>query len=101
MEEIRLLLLVLLVGIAFSGVVILIAKFQKKRRYLKYIPSAILFAATIACIVKARWFSEGMEGLGYIIFAMLALGSCILTLITAVAIDVFARYNKRRNTDSK
>lgn len=97
MEQTRVLIFILVIGIVFSGIVVLIAKFERNRRLPKYIPAIILFAAGAACFVKARWFSEGMEGLGYIILAMLVLGGCILTLVTAVVIDVFKKCNKRRN----
>lgn len=98
MAEIRLLLFILLAGIIFSGVVVLIAKFEKKSSLSKYAPAIILFPAGAAHFVRVRWFSEGMQDLGNIIYAMLAVGSGILTLITAVVIDVFKMNNKERNT---
>lgn len=96
MEQIRLLSLILLIGIVSSGIVILIARFEKNRCFLKYIPALILFVSGAFFIVKARWFSEGMEGLGYIILAMLALGGFIITLISAVIIDIYRKCSKKR-----
>lgn len=96
MEHVRLLLLILLISIIPSGIVVLISRFEKKRALLKYLPAIILFAAGAGFIVKAREFSQGMEGLGYIILAMIAIGCCILTLITAVVIDILRRQNKKR-----
>ncbi len=94
MEQIRLILLILLTGIIFSGIVLLIARFEKNKRLLKYLPAIILIIAGVASLVKAKWFSEGMEGLGYVIYSMLAFGGCILTLITAVVIDAVRKYRK-------
>lgn len=94
MEQIRLLLFILIIGAVFSVIVLFIAKFEKRIWLLKYIPATILFTAGAACFVKARWFSQGMEGLGYIVLAMLVVGGGILTLITTVVIDIFKKYNK-------
>jgi hypothetical protein len=96
LDQIRLVLLILLIGIVFSGIVVLISRFEKKNQTAKYLPAIVLLAAGVAFIVKARWFSEGMEGLGYIIFSMLAFGGFILTLITAVVITVVKKAGGRK-----
>jgi len=97
--QIRVLLFILLIGIIFSTGVVLIARFEKKSRLPKYIPFILLFAAGMAFFAKARWFSDGMEGLGYIVLAMLVFGGGILTAITAIAIDLSKRYKNRRKTE--
>jgi hypothetical protein len=91
MEHIRLLFLIFLTGIIFSGIVILIARFPKNGRLLKYIPSLALFAGGAACIIKARWFSEGFEGLGYVVLSITVFGGGIIALVTAAVIDMINR----------
>lgn len=96
MEYARLLFLILLFSIIPSGIVVLISKVEKNRTFLKYLPAIILFAAGAGLILKAREFSQGMEGLGYIVLAMIAVGCCILTLITAVVMDILRKRNRKR-----
>lgn len=97
MGEIRFLMLILVTGIVFSVPVALIAKYGRKPVY-KYIPALVLLLAGVAFIIKARYYSEGMEGLGFVIFAMMAWGGCIITVITAAAIDLFKKYKIRKST---
>lgn len=95
MEHIRLLSLILLTGFIFSGIVLLIVRFDRNGRFLKYIPSLVLFAGGAACIVKARRFSEGFEGLGYVILAIIALGGGVIALITAFIVGAVRRHKQR------
>lgn len=85
----------LLIGIVVSGVVILISKFENKSRLPKYVPTIILFLVGAAFIVKAKYFSQSMEDLGYIVLTIMAMSSGALTLITAVVIDVLKKYRKK------
>lgn len=87
---------ILLTGIVLLGIVLFIARFERNRRFWKYIPAILLFAGGAASFVKAGWFSEGLEGLGYIILSMLILGGFVVTLFTAMIIDLIRRYNKKR-----
>jgi hypothetical protein len=96
LEQIRFLLLILLIGIVFSAIVLIVAKFAKNRWLLKYIPVFTLLAVGVACFIKARWFSEGMEGLGYIILAIIAFGGCTVSLLTALIVDIVRRYKRKR-----
>jgi hypothetical protein len=83
----------MIIGAVFSGIAVLISKFERKIHSLKYIPGVILFASGAAFIIKARWFSDGMEGLGYLILAILATGGCIISLMVPAAIDVYRKYH--------
>lgn len=84
----------MIIGIVFSGIAVLIYRFEKSRRLPKYVPGIILFSSGVIFIVKARWFSDGMEGLGYIILAMLAIGGSIISLMVPAALDLYRKYNK-------
>lgn len=91
MESMRFALLIITAGIIFAGIVLLIARFEKNRRILKYIPSALLFITAAACFIKAKRFSEGMEGLAYIILAMTVSACFAVALLTAAAVDIVKR----------
>lgn len=104
MQYVRFLLLVLLFGSIPTAIVILISKIEKNRTFLKYLPTIILFATGVMFIITAKRFSQGMEGLGYIALAMIAIGCCVLTLTTAIVIDVLRKKqvnNSSLNRDNK
>lgn len=95
MEQIRLSLYILLIGSVFSGIVLLISKFEKKNSLPKYVPAIILFAAGVASIAKSIWFSEGMEGLAYIIISILVFSICIMALLTAILIGIYKSHKNK------
>jgi len=94
MVQFTLLLYIAIIGIFFSGVSLLIYKFTRNKLFPKYIPGIILFSSGVAFIVKARWYSYGMEGLGYVILAILAVGGSIISLIVPAALDIYRKYRK-------
>ncbi|KNY26489.1 hypothetical protein [Pseudobacteroides cellulosolvens] len=94
MVQFTLLLYITIIGIVFSGIALLIYKFERNRPLPKYLPGIILFLAGVILIIKAKWFSEGMEGLGYIILAILAIGGSIIALIVPAVLDVYKKYHQ-------
>lgn len=94
MVPFSLLLYIIIVGVVFSGIAVLISILAKSMVLPKYIPGAILLILTVFFIVKARWFSEGMEGLGYIILAIITGGGCIISLMVPAALDLYKKFRK-------
>jgi hypothetical protein len=96
MGNIRLFLLILAGGAVFSAIVMALAAFFKRRRWVKYLPALLLFVYMFYAIVRATSSSEGMRGLAYIIMAMLAFGAGLMSVLTAVVIDVLRSIEKRK-----
>jgi len=94
MAQFALLLYIAVIGIVFSAISILINKFTRDKLFPKYIPGIILFLSGAAFIIKARRYSNGMEGLGYVILAILVVGGSIISLIVPAAIDIYRKYIK-------
>ncbi|MDP4183254.1 MAG: hypothetical protein Q8942_19465 [Bacillota bacterium] len=94
MDFIRVLMFTILIGVIFSVIAFIIAKFEKKSRLPKYIPAILLFLIGAACVVKSRWFSEGLEELGYIVIAILVFVACATTLIITIAIDIYQKHHR-------
>ncbi len=89
----NLLLLILIAGLIFSLATFILHKFMKKR-WVKYIPVIIQILTIIFWIIKARFYSQGMEGLGYIILVIIGFGSTIITSITLIVLK--PRVRRRR-----
>lgn len=81
------------IGIVFVIVTILLGRLRK--RWPKYMPAVLTGAAVVAAFVKAKWFSEGFEGLAYIILFLMALITFIVSLITAVILEIIRARNRR------
>jgi len=89
-------LLIGVIGIMVSGLQIFIWKLSKEKAFFKYIPTIVLMIVAIVCLIKAIWFSTGMEDLAYFITALLAFGVLVISLITGIIIDLVAR-SKNQN----
>jgi len=92
----RMILLIAVIGIMVSGLQIFIWRLSKDKAFFKYIPTIVLLIVTIVCVVKAVWFSTGMEDLAYFITALLSSGVMIISLITGIVIDIVTR-SKNQN----
>lgn len=92
----RMILLIAVIGIMVSGLQIFILRLSKDKAFFKYIPTIVLLIVTIVCVVKAVWFSTGMEDLAYFITALLSSGVMIISLITGIVIDIVTR-SKNQN----
>jgi len=92
---VRMILLIAVIGIMVSGLQILIWRLSKEKVFFKYIPTIVFLIVTVVCVIKAIWFSTGMEDLAYFITALLAFGVMVISLITGVIIDLVARSNKQ------
>lgn len=93
---IRMITLIAVIGILVSGLQVIIWRLSKEKVFFKYIPTIVLLIVTIVCVIKAVWFSTGMEDLAYFITALLAFGVLIISLVTGIVIDIVTK-SKRQN----
>lgn len=100
MEQYSFYIAVVLISLVFTGMTILLGRKQVRRAILKYIPAMIAFAATLALIIKTAWFSEGFEGLGYAILAMITAVVFLVSIITAIVVAIINRRRSRRRSIS-
>jgi hypothetical protein len=54
----------------------------------------VLLIVTSVCIVKAVWFSTGMEDLAYFVTAMIVSGVLVISLFTGIALDLISKLRK-------
>lgn len=101
MEQYSFYIIIALISLIFAAAAIFLGRNQIQKALLKYIPATIALAATIALIVKTAWFSEGMEGLGYAILAMITAIVFLTSIITAIVIEIIHWRSKRYQSISK
>ena len=100
MEQYSFYMVVALISLVFAGITILLGRKQVQRAILKYIPAMIAFVATLALIIKTAWYSEGFEGLGYAILAMITAVVFLVSIITAIIIAIVNRRRRSRQSIS-
>jgi len=86
--------MILAIGLPISVLQIIIWRFSRPRRFFKYIPTLVFLIVDIFCLVKAIYFSTGMEDLAYIIIAFMVTGVMLISLITGIIIDIAERYRR-------
>ncbi|MCX7772182.1 MAG: hypothetical protein N2376_03610 [Clostridia bacterium] len=94
MTQIRMVLIILVIGLLVAALQIVIWRFSKDRAFFKYIPSLVLFIVGAVCVVKAVWFSTGMEDLAYFVLAMLVVGVLIISVVTGLLLDIITRIKR-------
>jgi hypothetical protein len=94
MAERRLILMIIVIGLVVSVFQVIIWRISKKSRFMKYIPTLILFIIALICLTKAIWFSTGMEDLAYFIITMILGGAFIISFITGIVIDLLFKNSK-------
>jgi len=92
----RMIALITVIGIFVSGLQIIIWRLSKEKVFFKYIPAIVLLIVAIICVIKALWFSTGMEDLAYFITALLAFGVLVISLVTGIVLDLITK-SKRQN----
>ncbi len=85
--------LVLLIGLVGILLVLLVARFEKKRRFWKYLIPAVLLLAGVYLFILARNTPEAWGAIGYMVLAIIAFASSLPGMAAAIVIDV--RRNKR------
>jgi len=76
-----------IIGLVFSGAAFLIGLSGARNRFYKYIPACVSGIAAAGFFIKARYFSQGFEDLGYLIFAVIAGAVFLLSLIAAIIME--------------
>lgn len=87
----RIILIISVIGVLVAALQIVIWRMSRGKIFFKYIPTLVLLIIAVVCIVKAIWFSTGMEDLAYFITAMLAAGVLAVSLVTGIVIDIFTK----------
>lgn len=96
MEQYSFYFIIALIALIFAVATIFFGRKQKKRVFLKYIPSIIAAVATLAFIIKTVRFSEGFEGLGYMILSMISAAVFLVSIITAIVVEIINRKGRRQ-----
>lgn len=91
----RVLGMVLLVAVVSVLLVLLFARYEKKRRFWKYLIPVFLLLTGIFFFVVARTTTEVWGAIGYMLMAFIAWVSSVPGLITAIVLDVIK--NKRNS----
>jgi hypothetical protein len=74
----------------------LLARFFRNLVIIKYIPSLVALLTGIGFYIKSSFYSTGFEDLVYVILALVAGIVFIVSLITAIIMDIIQR-KKTRN----
>lgn len=69
-------------------ITLLLGIYKDKNKIVKYVPSALTGLFTAGFFIKANYFSKGFETLGYIVFTLISGIVFIVTLLTAVIIEI-------------
>jgi hypothetical protein len=87
--------LITVIGIMVSVLQIIIWRLSKEKVFFKYIPTIVLLIVAIVCVIKAIWFSTGMEDLAYFITALLTFGVLVISLVTGIIIDLISKSKRQ------
>ncbi|NLM72436.1 MAG: hypothetical protein GX184_00140 [Clostridiaceae bacterium] len=94
MPQLRMIFMILAIGLLVSVLQVVIWRVSGRHSFYKYIPVLVLLIIGIACIIKAVFFSTGMEDLAYFVTATMVLGVMFVSLLTAVIIDLITKFKK-------
>ncbi len=94
MPQVRMIFMILAIGLLVSILQVIIWRVSRQNRFYKYIPVLVLLIIGIVCIIKAVYFSTGMEDLAYFVTATMVLGVMSISLITGIIIDVISKLKK-------
>lgn len=92
----RMIALIAVIGVLVAGLQIIIWRLSQGKVFFKYIPTIVLLIVAIVCVVKAIWFSSGMEDLAYFVTAILTTGVLAVSIVTGIVIDIITK-SKRKN----
>lgn len=84
---------VLIISAILVFITILLMKKFKKRKYAPYIPTVVIWLVSITFLIKAIFFSQPMEDLGYFVMSMIA---GVTTFITLIITIVLVKYINRK-----
>ncbi len=87
--------LVLLVGLVGILLVLLVAHYEKKRHFWKYLIPGFLLLAGAYLFMLARATPEAWGAIGYMIMALIAFVASLPGILTAIILDI--RRNKENS----
>jgi len=87
MNNIRLFIIIGIISLIFIIIVLLLSKFFKSKRIVKYMPAIVSIFLSIAFFIKSRYFSTGFEDLAYIVLSVIFVVVSIVSLLTATIVD--------------
>lgn len=90
-NNIRLYISVLIISLIFVIVVLLLSKYFSNRRIVKYIPAITSIFLSAAFFIKGKYFSIGFEDIVYILFSVISIVECIVSLLTAIIVDLIKK----------
>lgn len=88
-------LFIAIAGLITVIITTLLGLFFTRHKVIKYIPAIISAAATAGFWVKAAYFSQGFEDLGYAVLGFIAAIVFVIALLNAIIIELVQR-NRRR-----
>ncbi len=94
MPEHRMVLLIIVMGLFVAALQIIIWRISREKPFFKYIPTLVLLIVGTVCVVKAIWFSTGMEDLAFFVTAMIVAGVMVISLVTGVILDIVSKFKR-------
>jgi hypothetical protein len=88
-------LIVSAAGIIAFFTTFVLYRYFRQRPLIKFIPCILLALLGIWFILKARYFSAGFEGLGYIVYAIIDIIMFFISLITAWILELYRRKTRK------
>lgn len=87
-------LFIAIAGLITVIITTLLGIFFTRHKIIKYIPAIIFAAATAGFWVKARYFSQGFEDLGYAVLGLIAAIVFVIAILNALIIELIQRNRK-------
>ena len=75
-------------------ITIYLGRVFKEKAFIRYIPAIISALFVIGFYIKSRYYSEGMEDLGYVILALIASIVFFVSFIAAFIMGLVRRRNR-------
>lgn len=90
-------LLIAIPSIIFVAITYFLGRFCRHLAIIKYIPSIVALLIGIGFYIKARFYATGFEDLAFIILALVAGIVFVLSLITAIIMDIIQKKKSHNN----
>lgn len=87
--------IVLIIVVGMVGIVFLLNYFFQKIYWVKYLPATLLCIFALFSYLKAKFDSEPMQDLGFLIMAILAGYGVVTGLVASFLIDAIRLYKKK------
>lgn len=84
-------LILILILVIFSLLTLLLNHYFKKRKFIKYIPSIIMFLLAVYTFYVAKTSTEGFLDIAYILLTIMSIVGLASSLVTAFVLDFIQR----------